>query len=102
MSDTTKSLGTQALNTAGGLVGTAHQQAHAIAPQVVPAPGGGAQAGVDGSSDLEPQSPTDRAKLDKLYGQRSSPEELKEKGILKGGLGFAFFYRSAMCGRVAR
>jgi hypothetical protein len=39
---------------------------------------------VDSSSDLEPQSPTDRAKLEKLFVRRSSANELKEKGILKG------------------
>jgi hypothetical protein len=64
-----------------------HQQAHALAPTVIPAPGGATSAGVDQSSDLEPQSPTDRAKLEKLYNQRSTAENLKEKGILKGESG---------------
>jgi hypothetical protein len=85
--ETTRSLGSQALNTAGAVAGQVHQQAHAAAPTIIPAPAQGSTAGVDNSSDLEPRSPTDRAKLEKLVGHRPSPAELKEKGILKGASG---------------
>ena len=69
---------------AGGVAGQVHQQAHSLAPSVVPAPGAAVSAGVDKSSDLEPQSTADRAKLDKLFADRASADELQEKGILKG------------------
>lgn len=70
---------------AGGVAGQVHQQAHSIAPSVVPAPAEGAVAGgIDKSSDLEPQSSADRAKLDKMFADRASADELQEKGILKG------------------
>ena len=85
--ETVKSLGSQGVSAAGGLAGQVHQQAHAIAPTVIPAPGGATTAGVDQSSDLEPQSPTDRAKLEKLFNERATAGDLKEKGILKGELG---------------
>ena len=83
VAETTKSLGAQALNTAGVVAGQVQQQAHAVAPSVIPAPAT-TTAGVDSSSDLEPQSGSDRAKLDKLFSARPDPADLQEKGILKG------------------
>jgi len=93
-SQTTANVTEQAKN----LAGQAHAQAHAIAPSVIPAPatgattstgvtsglGGDVKAGVDTSSDLEPENAADKAKLEKLFGSRPAPEELQEKGILKG------------------
>ncbi|ORX39975.1 hypothetical protein BD324DRAFT_615741 [Kockovaella imperatae] len=68
---------------AGELSGVAHQQAHNLAPGVVPAP----EAGVDKSSDLEPEKPADRQELQKLLQRRPTAEELKRQGILKGDPG---------------
>lgn len=39
---------------------------------------------MDKSSDLEPESAADRAKLDKLFAARPTADELQEQGILKG------------------
>jgi hypothetical protein len=77
---------TTALNAATSVAGQAHQQAHNVAPNVIPAPAakeGGAL--VDQSHDLEPKSDADRAKLEKLFQDRSSADELQAQGILKGG-----------------
>ena len=65
---------------AGGLAGQAHQQAHTLAPGVIPAPA----EGVDRSSDLEPEKAGDRAKFEKLFDNRATATDLKSKGILKG------------------
>ena len=82
-----QALGTQAqaalagaATKAGELGGAAHQQAHKLAPSVVPAPA----EGVDQTSDLEPEKPKDRAELAKLLQRRPTAEELKNQGILKG------------------
>lgn len=53
-------------------------------PSVIPAPAAREGGVVDQSHDLEPQSPTDRAKFEKLFQGRSSADELQDKGILKG------------------
>lgn len=42
---------------------------------------------VDQTHDLEPKSEADRAKLEKLFQERQSANELQDKGILKGGSG---------------
>lgn len=100
-SETAKNLGTQAQNIAGqvgqqvaAVAGQVHEQAHAAAPSVVPAPGsatksvsqaaGDLESGVDKSDDLEPASAADRQKFEKLFDNRPSPQELKDRGILKG------------------
>jgi hypothetical protein len=90
------------------LASQAHAQAHALAPSVIPAPGAGATAstaggatisstvgdvttsGVDTSSDIEPQNPAETAKLEKLFESRPAPEELQEKGILKGSTSYSY------------
>ncbi|KAL1406776.1 hypothetical protein Q8F55_006181 [Vanrija albida] len=41
-------------------------------------------AGVDEAHDLSPTSAMDRSKMDKLFGNRPTPQELKDQGILKG------------------
>jgi hypothetical protein len=79
-----QSAGTAALNAATNLAGQAHQQAHNAVPHVIPAPAAKEGGVVDQSHDLEPNSPTDRAKLELLYKGRSSADELQDKGILKG------------------
>ena len=72
---------------AGELAGVAHQQAHSLAPGVIPAPA----EGVDKQSDLEPEKPKDRAELQKLLQRRPTADELKNQGILKGGSGSQVF-----------
>jgi hypothetical protein len=84
-----QSAGTAALNAASQLAGQAHQQAHNAVPHVIPAPAAKEGGVIDQSHDLEPNSPTDRAKLETLFQGRSSASELQDKGILKGELGFA-------------
>jgi hypothetical protein len=105
---TTSNLANQALNSqttanvteqAKNLAGQAHAQAHALAPSVVSAPGTGATSttgtgaggvgnvlgsGVDTSSDIEPENAAEKAKFEKLFESRPAPEELQDKGILKG------------------
>ncbi len=81
----------QAQSVAGNLAGQAHVQAHAMAPGIVPAPadagtGTGATGEVDRSDDVEPDNKAEMAKFQKLFDSRSTPQELKDKGILKGGL----------------
>ena len=77
-----------AATTASNLAGQAHAQAHAAAPSIVPAPATGATsataAGVDTRGDLSPTNEQDRAKLDKLFGERADAKELQDKGILHG------------------
>ena len=79
--------GTAALNAATNLAGQAHQQAHNAVPHVIPAPAAKEGGVVDQSHDLEPNSPTDRAKLETLFQGRTSADELQDKGILKGESG---------------
>lgn len=54
---------------------------------MIPAPAAKEGGVVDQSHDLEPNSPTDRAKLETLFQGRSSADELQDKGILKGESG---------------
>jgi hypothetical protein len=54
-------------------------------PIEIPTPAGvQANNGIDLASDLSPTSPVDRKKIEDLIGKRSTPAELKGKGILKG------------------
>lgn len=84
LSSQAQSAGSAALATATDVAGQAHQQAHKAVPNLIPAPAAKEGGVVDQSHDLEPQSPTDRAKLEKLFQGRSSADELQGKGILKG------------------
>lgn len=51
---------------------------------MIPAPAAKEGGVVDQTHDLEPKSDADRAKLEKLFQERQTAEELKDKGILKG------------------
>jgi ubiquitin carboxyl-terminal hydrolase 16/45 len=51
---------------------------------VIPAPAAKEGGVVDQTHDLEPKSEADRAKLEKLFQERQSADELQGKGILKG------------------
>ncbi|ORY27211.1 hypothetical protein BCR39DRAFT_539023 [Naematelia encephala] len=75
-----KHLGAQAYTAAGNLAGQAHAGAHNLAPTVIPAPA----EGVDKSHTLEPSSPVETAKFEKLFQARPDHTKLQEEGILKG------------------
>lgn len=51
---------------------------------MIPAPAAKEGGVVDQTHDLEPKSDADRAKLEKLFQERQTADELKDKGILKG------------------
>ena len=83
---------------AGNLAGQAHAQAHAIAPDFVPAPSTAGTAGssgaasmatgeVDRSGVIEPDDQAEKAKFEKLFDSRPTADELQDKGILKGKRG---------------
>ena len=80
---------------AGNLAGQAHAQAHAIAPDLVPAPSTAgvaepsgatsmATGEVDSSGVIEPDDQVEKAKFEKLFDSRPTADELQDKGILKG------------------